>query len=189
MGKGRLEAFTDGVIAIILTIMVLEIQAPQGPGWPALRAEIPIFLAYALSFVNVAIFWNNHHHMLHATERVDGRVLWANLFLLFWMSLVPLVIRWIGDTHFAAVPIATYGAILTGSALSYMLLERTIIRANGPDSTLARAVGKEKKGKISLVLYVLAIPLAFVHPWIAVALYIPVATIWFVPDRRIEAIL
>jgi uncharacterized membrane protein len=189
MGQGRLEAFTDGVIAIILTIMVLEIQASQAPGWPALRAEIPIFLAYVLSLVNVAICWNNHHHMLHATERVDGRVLWANMFLLFWMSLVPLVIRWIGDTHFAAVPIATYGAILTGSALSYMLLERTIIRANGPDLTLARVVGKEKKGKISLVLYVLAIPLAFVHPWIAVALYTLVATISFVPDRRIEAIL
>ena len=189
MGKGRLEAFTDGVIAIILTIMVLEIQAPQGASWAALRGEIPIFLAYGLSFLNVAIFWNNHHHMLHATERVDGRVLWANMGLLFWLSLVPLAIRWMGDTHFAPVPIACYGAVLTGAAISYMLLERSIIRVNGHDSTLARAIGKEKKGKISLLLYILAIPLAFAHRGIAVALYVLVAMVWFVPDKRIEAIL
>jgi uncharacterized membrane protein len=189
MGKGRLEAFTDGVIAIILTIMVLEIQAPQGPGWAALKSETPIFLAYVLSFVNVAIFWNNHHHMLHATERVSGHVLWANMLLLFWMSLIPLVIRWMGDTHFAAVPIATYGAILTGASISYLVLERAIIRVNGPDSTLARAVGKDRKGKLSLAIYALAIPLAFVHPGIAVAGYVLVAAIWFVPDRRIETIL
>jgi uncharacterized membrane protein len=190
MGKGRLEAFTDGVIAIILTIMVLEIQAPQGATWVALRGEVPILLAYVLSFVNVAIFWNNHHHMLHATDRIDGRVLWANMGLLFWMSLVPLSIRWMGDTHFAAVPVATYGIVLAGCAITYMLLEHRIILANGKDnSKLAQAVGKEKKGKISLLFYVLAIPLAFIHPGIAVGLYVLVAMIWFVPDKRIEAIL
>ncbi len=189
MGKGRLEAFTDGVIAIILTIMVLEIQAPHGADLASLRAEIPILLAYVLSFVNVAIFWNNHHHMLHATERVDGRVLWANMGLLFWMSLVPLAIRWMGDTHFAAVPIASYGVVLIGSAVSYMLLEHSIIRVNGQESKLAQAVGKEKKGKISLLCYILAVPLAFIHPGIALGLYVLVAMLWFVPDKRIEAIL
>ena len=145
MGKQRLEAFTDGVIAIILTIMVLEISAPQGATWAALRSETPIFLAYALSFTNVAIFWNNHHHMLHATERINGQVLWANMFLLFWLSLVPLIIRWMDDTHFAAIPTAAYGVDLTLAAIAYLLLEIAIIRCDGPDSKLAVLLGRIRK--------------------------------------------
>ena len=189
MSKQRLEAFTDGVIAIIITIMVLEMKVPAGSDLAALRAGLPVFLAYALSFTNVGIFWNNHHHMLHVTERINGMVLWANLALLFWLSLVPFVIRWMDDTHFAPLPTASYGFVLALSAIAYILLERSIIVCNGPSSKLARAIGGDLKGKISLSLYALAIPLAFVHAWIAIALYVVVATIWFIPDRRIEAIV
>jgi len=187
VSKQRLEAFTDGVIAVIITIMVLEMKVPQGADFAALRSGLPVFLAYALSFANVGIFWNNHHHMLHATERINGMVLWANLFLLFWMSLVPFVIRWMDDTHFAPSPTAAYGVVLVLCSIAYILLERAIIKCNGPTSKLARAVGSDVKSKVSLLIYVLAIPLAFVRPWIGLALYVAVAMIWFIPDRRIES--
>ena len=189
MGRQRLEAFTDGVLAIVITIMVLELHVPSGATFSSLISGSPILLAYALSFVNVGIFWNNHHHMLHATEKIDGTVLWANMFLLFWMSLIPFVIRWIDETHFAAAPTASYGVVLALAALSYVGLERAIIACNGPNSKLAQAVGDDAKAKISFLLYALAIGLAFVSPWIAIALYIINAAIWFIPDRRIESTL
>jgi uncharacterized membrane protein len=189
LSKQRLEAFTDGVIAIILTIMVLDMKVPQGANIAALKSGAPVFLAYALSFTNVAIFWNNHHHMLHATERINGMVLWANLFLLFWISLVPFVIRWMDNTHFASLPTASYGVILVLSSLSYILLERSIIKYNGPTSKLSRAIGGDRKSKVSLFIYVIAIPLAYVRSWIAIALYVMIAMIWFIPDRRIESLV
>jgi uncharacterized membrane protein len=189
MGKQRLEAFTDGVLAIILTIMVLELKIPSGPTFSSLRAEAPLLLTYALSFANVGIFWNNHHHMLHATERINGAALWANLLLLFWISLMPFVIRWMGDTHFSSAPTACYGIVLAMSAVAYTWLEFAIIQYNGPDSKLARAVGNDSKAKLSLLLYILAIPLAYVHPWIAIALYCANAAAWFIPDRRIESLV
>jgi uncharacterized membrane protein len=189
VGKQRLEAFTDGVIAIIITIMVLDMKVPAGADLAALRAGMPVFLAYALSFVNVGIFWNNHHHMLHATERVNGAVLWSNMSLLFWLTLVPFVIRWMDETHFAPVPTAAYGLVLVLAGIGYLMLERSIIACNGPDSKLARAVGSETKGKVSLFTYVLAMLLAFVHPWIALALYVVIAMMWFIPDRRIESVI
>ncbi len=187
MNSARLEAFTDGVIAIIITIMVLEIHVPKGRDLAALREEVPLFLAYVLSYINVGIFWNNHHHMLQVTERVDGRVLWANLGLLFWLSLVPFVIRWIDEAGFTTAPVAAYGVVLAGAAIAYLILERTIIAVNGPDSGLAAAVGADSKGRTSLTLYVLGIVLAFVEPWISIALYVAVALMWLVPDRRIES--
>ena len=186
MEKGRLEAFTDGVIAIIITIMVLEMKLPSGADWDALRGATPVLLAYALSFTNVGIFWNNHHHMLQASECVNGKVLWANMFLLFWMSLVPFAIRWMDDTHFAPLPTASYGVILAMTSIGYVVLERALIACNGPESRLARAVGDDLKAKISLSLYVVAIPLSFVHSWIAIAFYVAVAMTWLAPDRRIE---
>jgi uncharacterized membrane protein len=186
MTKGRLEAFTDGVVAIIITIMVLEIKPPQGADLAALQAGVPIFLAYALSYVNVGIFWNNHHHMLHATERINGRVLWCNLFLLFWLSLIPFVIRWIDEVGIKALPTAAYGAVLTMAAVGYNLLQRAIIAINGRTSRLAAALGHDLKGKLSLAAYVASVPAAFLNPWISVALYVAVALLWFVPDRRIE---
>jgi uncharacterized membrane protein len=189
LSKQRLEAFTDGVIAIIITIMVLEMRVPQGADLAALRSGVPVFLAYALSFANVGIFWNNHHHMLHATERINGMALWANLFLLFWMSLIPFVIRWMDQTQFAPLPTAGYGVVLVFASVSYLLLERSLIKVNGPTSKLARAVGSDLKGKISLSMYVLAIPLAFVRPWISLSLYVAIAMIWFIPDRRIESMV
>jgi uncharacterized membrane protein len=182
-----MEAFTDGVVAVIITIMVLELKLPSGGDLAALRSEPPVVLAYLLSFTNVAIFWNNHHHMLHATERINGRILWANMFLLFSISLVPFAIHWMDDTDFASAPTALYGVVLALSSIAYFLLERSIIAYNGPQSKLARAVGSGVKAKISLALYVAAIPLAFVRPWIAIALYVVNAAIWLVPDRRIEA--
>ncbi len=188
MEKQRLEAFTDGVMAVIITIMVLELKVPSGSDFLSLTSSLPVFLAYALSFTNVGIFWNNHHHMLQITECINGMVLWANLFLLFWLSLVPFVIRWMDETHFSAAPTAAYGIVLAMAAIAYLLLERFIIACNGPDSKLARAVGNELKGKVSLLVYVLAIPLAFVRPWIAIALYMAIAMMWFIPDRRIESL-
>jgi uncharacterized membrane protein len=187
MNTSRLEAFTDGVIAIVITIMVLEIHVPRGNDLASLRAEVPLLLAYVLSFINVGIFWNNHHHMLHATERVDGRVLWANLALLFWLTLVPFVIRWIDEAGFTAAPVAAYGIVLVGASICYLVLERAIIAVNGPDSLLAAAVGRDRKGVLSLALYVLASAVAFFEPWISVAIYVGVALMWFVPDRRIES--
>jgi uncharacterized membrane protein len=189
MGKQRLEAFTDGVLAIVITIMVLELKVPSGSDFRSLAAGLPVYLAYALSFVNVGIFWNNHHHMLHATEKINGTVLWANLSLLFWMSLVPFAIRWMDETHFASTPTAAYGVVLVLSGVAYLWLEWSIIACNGPDSKLARAVGNDMKGIVSLTLYALAIPLAFVRPWIAIALYVVNALVWFIPDRRIESMV
>src|SRR5271154_4948449 len=185
MEKGRLEAFTDGVIAIVITIMVLDMKVPTGSGFTALMSGLPIFLAYALSYANVGIFWNNHHHMLHATERIDGRVMWANLLLLFWISLVPFVIRWVDETGFTALPTAAYGAVLAMASIGYLLLEWTIIACNGQSSRLAVAVGGDLKSKLSLSIYLVGIPLAFVRPWIAISLYVLIALMWFVPDRRI----
>jgi uncharacterized membrane protein len=189
MNTSRIEAFSDGVIAIIITIMVLEIHVPQGSTLASLKADVPVLLAYLLSYVNVGIFWNNHHHMLHVTERVDGRVLWANLTLLFWLSLVPFVIRWIDEAGFESLPTAAYGVVLLGAALNYVILQKVIIAVNGPDSRLAVALGADRKGKLSIALYLLSVPLAFVRPWMAIALYVAVALIWLVPDRRIEAVL
>ena len=189
MEPARLEAFTDGVVAIIITIMVLEIRVPHGTDLAALQADVPVLLAYLLSYVNVGIFWNNHHHMLHVTERIDGKVLWANLGLLFWLSLVPFVIRWMEEAGYTAWPTAAYGVVLGMAAVSYTLLQWAIVACNGRSSRLAAALGSDLKGKASLAMYAAAIPLAFVSPWIAVVLYVAVALIWFVPDRRIEAIL
>ncbi len=189
MDTGRLEAFTDGVIAIIITIMVLEMKPPQGASLAALSASTPMFLAYALSYVNVGIFWNNHHHMLHATERVDGKVLWANLFLLFWISLMPFAIRWMDDAHFTALPTAAYGVTLAMASIGYILLEWAIVACNGASSALARAVGSDLKSELSLLAYAVSIALAFVRPWIAITLYVVVALMWLVPDRRIESVL
>jgi uncharacterized membrane protein len=188
MEPARLEAFTDGVVAIIITIMVLEIRVPHGADLASLQADVPVLLAYVLSYVNVGIFWNNHHHMLHVTERVDGKVLWANLGLLFWLSLVPFVIRWIDESGFTALPTAAYGIVLACAAVSYNVLQRLIVALNGRDSRLAVALGSDRKGKLSIVLYLAGIALAFVRPWIAIVLYVAVALVWFVPDSRIEAL-
>jgi len=187
MGKGRLEAFTDGVIAIIITIMVLEMKVPHGTDVAALSASVPVLLAYVLSYVNVGIFWANHHHMMHASGRIDGKVLWANLSLLFWLSLVPFVIRWIDEAGFAALPVAAYGVVLAMAAVSYTLLQLALVACNGRGSTLAVALGSDLKGKLSLAIYAASIPLAFLQPWISIALYVLVALMWLVPDRRIES--
>ena len=190
MNTARLEAFTDGVVAIIITIMVLEIRVPRGADLASLREDLPVLLAYVLSYVNVGIFWNNHHHMLHVTERVNGRVLWANLVLLFWLSLVPFVIRWIDEAGFAPAPVAAYGLVLVGASVSYTVLQAQIIAANGRrESRLALALGNDLKGKLSVALYVAAVALAFVRPWMAIALYVTVAVIWLVPDTRIESLV
>jgi uncharacterized membrane protein len=189
MNTARLEAFTDGVVAIIITIMVLEIRVPKGGDLASLQADVPLLLAYVLSYVNVGIFWNNHHHMLHVTEKVNGRVLWANLALLFWLSLVPFVIRWIDEAGFVPAPVAAYGVVLAFAAVSYTVLQAQIIAANGRDSRLAVATGKDFKGKVSVTLYVAAVVLAFVRPWLAMVLYVTVALIWLVPDTRIESLV
>jgi uncharacterized membrane protein len=186
MPKGRLEAFSDGVIAILITIMVLELHVPTGSGVHALRPLVPVFFTYLLSFVYIGIYWNNHHHMLQATHRTNGVILWANLHLLFWLSLFPFATGWMGERHFRPVPIATYGVVCLGAALSYYLLQLAIIHDQGPSSVVAEAVGRDGKGKISPVLYAVAVPLAFVERWISVALYVVVAAIWLIPDRRIE---
>jgi uncharacterized membrane protein len=187
MGKARLEAFTDGVIAIIITIMVLEMKVPSGTDLAALASSAPVLSAYVLSYVNVGIFWLNHHHMMHATVHIDGRVLWANLALLFWLSLVPFMIRWIDEAGFSPLPTAAYGVVLSMAAVSYRLMQTAIIARNGRDSALARAVGSDVKGNLSLALYVVSVPLAFFDPRISIAFYIVVAAMWFVPDRRIES--
>ena len=186
MGKGRLEAFSDGVIAILITIMVLELKVPQGADQAALRPLLPVFLAYVLSFVFLGIYWNNHHHLLHATERVNGPIMWANLHLLFWLSLTPFVTGWMGENGFEPLPTAVYGCVLLMSAIAFTILAYTIVHYEGPDSRLAAALGRDVKGKLSLVLYSSAIPLAFFHHWISDAIYVTVALIWLVPDRRIE---
>ena len=189
MGKNRLEAFSDGVLAIIITIMVLEMKVPHGDDMAALQPLIPVFLSYVLSFVYVGIYWNNHHHMLHAAHRVSGGILWANLHLLFWLSLFPFVTGWMGENHFASLPSALYGVVLMMAGTAYWILARAIICAEGNSSLLAKAIGKDRKGKLSVVIYAAAIPLAFVSQWLAQVLYVAVALIWLVPDRRIEKVL
>jgi len=189
VGKNRLEAFSDGVIAIIITIMVLEMKVPHGNDLAALRPLIPVFVSYVLSFAYVGIYWNNHHHMLHAAAQVNGAILWANLHLLFWLSLIPFVTGWMGENHFAALPVALYGVVLLMAGAAYTILANALIWRHGPESTLARALGRDFKGKVSLVAYVLAIPLAFVNNWIAMAVYFAVAAMWLIPDRRIETAL
>ena len=189
MGKARLEAFSDGVIAIIITIMVLELKVPHETTISALMPILPVFLSYVLSFIYLGIYWNNHHHMLHATHRVSGGVLWANLHLLFWLSLFPFTTAWMGENHFEATPTAVYGFVFLMAAIAYYILQRSIIRNEGPDSTLARAVGTDWKGKLSPVAYLIAIPAAFVHQGISQAIYVLMAIVWLVPDRRIEKVV
>jgi uncharacterized membrane protein len=186
MNKNRLEAFSDGVLAIIITIMILEIKVPEDNSFESLKPLIPVILSYVLSFVYVGIYWNNHHHMLQAVKKVNGSILWSNLFLLFWLSLIPFGTSWIGSQHFAAVPMSVYGLILLMCAISYTILQNKIIKLEGEDSVLYKAVEKDKKGKISLLCYISAVPLAFVSPWISGLLYTTVALIWVIPDSRIE---
>ena len=189
MNKGRLEAFTDGVIAIIITIMVLEMKVPHATSLAEMQASLPVLLAYVLSYINVGIFWSNHHHLLNTSERINGRVLWANLFLLFWLSLLPYVIGWIGEAGVSSLPTAAYGLVLTMAAIGWGQLQRALIACNGRGSKLATAIGGDLKGKTSLAVYVIAIPIAFVNPWFAIALYAANALVWLVPDRRIEFVL
>ena len=189
MGKSRLEAFSDGVIAIIITIMVLEMKVPHGEDIATLVPLIPVFLSYVLSFVYLGIYWNNHHHLLNAVKTVTGSMLWANLHLLFWLSLIPFATGWLGENHFAAAPAALYGAVLLMAGVAYFLLQQLIIASQGPDSIVKRAVGGDWKGKLSPVLYAIAIPLAFWRQWISLGVYVVVALIWLIPDRRIERVL
>ena len=189
MHKGRLEAFSDGVIAILITIMVLEIKIPQGDTPAALIPQYPILLSYALSFVFLGIYWNNHHHMLQAAKHVDGRALWANMHLLFWLSLIPFGTAWMGESHFRPWPVAIYGVLLLLAACAYYLLSRVLIAVNGADSKLARALGEDRKGVVSLVLYAVAVGVALVAPLVSCAIYVLVAIVWLVPDRRIERAL
>ena len=189
MGKGRMEAFSDGVIAVLITILVLELKVPHGTDWETLQPLVPVLSTYVLSFIYLGIYWNNHHHMLHATDRINGAILWANLHLLFWLSLVPFTTGWMGENHFAPLPTAVYGGVLLMAGIAFMVLEAAIIRHQGPHSKLKAAIGNEIKGKTSAALYAAAIPLAFVHESIADAIYVLVALMWLVPDRRIESTL
>ncbi len=189
MRKSRLEAFSDGVLAIIITIMVLDLRVPQGTDLSALTPLLPVFLSYVLSFVYIAIYWNNHHHMLYVTKSVTGGVLWANLHLLFWLSLFPFMTGWMGENHFAPVPTALYGVVLLMAAIAYWILQQVIIRNQGSDSLLRKALGRDLKGKISPLLYMVAVSIAFLNQWVAQAIYVLVALIWLVPDRRIERAL
>jgi uncharacterized membrane protein len=186
MGKSRLEAFSDGVIAIIITIMVLDLKLPMGADWPAIRGVLPVFLNYVLSFVTVAIYWNNHHHLLHTAQRISGGVLWANMHLLFWLSLFPFVTGWMGENYAAHMPAALYGCVALMASISYWILVRAIIHADGVESTLARAIGNDRKGNVSVVLYALGTAAAFLSAVISQSLYVVVALMWLVPDRRIE---
>ncbi len=189
MNKNRLEAFSDGVIAVIITIMVLEMKVPQGETFQALAPNLPVFLTYVLSFVYLGIYWNNHHHMLHTCKKVTGAILWANLHLLFWLSLIPVTTGWMGQNHFAATPSALYGVILLMAAIAYFILQQLIIASQGRGSLLKKAIGSDWKGKLSPVLYILAIPASFRWHWLAQGLYVLVALIWLIPDRRIERLL
>ncbi len=186
MPKARLEAFSDGVLAIIITIMVLEMKVPHGTTSTLMRPLLPVFFSYVLSFLYIGIYWNNHHHMLHAARQVNGGVLWANLHLLFWLSLFPFVTGWMGENHFAPVPSALYGVVLFMAGVAYSILARALVVTEGTDSVLARAIGKDRKGTLSVLLYAIAIPLAFVNQWASQAIYAAIAMIWLVPDRRIE---
>jgi uncharacterized membrane protein len=189
MGTNRLVAFSDAVIAVIITIMVLEMKVPHGEGLESLAPVIPVFLSYILSFVYLGIYWNNHHHMLHACRKATGSILWANLHLLFWLSLIPFATGWLGENHFAAAPSALYGVVLLMAAVAYWTLQQRIIASQGPDSILKRAVGGDWKGKLSPMLYAVAIPVAFWRQWVSLSLYVFVALLWLIPDRRIENIL
>jgi uncharacterized membrane protein len=189
MGKGRFEAFSDGVFAVIITIMVLELKVPHGERLEALVPLIPVFLTYALSYVNLGIYWNNHHHMVHMVTHVTGPMLWANLHLLFWLSLFPFMTGWMGENHYAAMPTALYGFVLLMGSIAYFILQQLIIASQGPDSVLKKAVGSDWKGKLSPVCYAIAIPMAFAWPAVSLALYVFVALIWFIPDRRIEHVV
>jgi uncharacterized membrane protein len=189
MRSTRLEAFSDGVLAIIITIMVLELRVPHSAELAALRSIWPVFVSYLLSFIYIGIYWNNHHHMLHVTGRVTGGILWANLHLLFWLSLVPFVTGWMGENHFAPTPTAAYGVVLLLAGVAYLILQQTIIRSQGADSVLARAVGRDVKGKLSALAYAIAVPAAFVNQWISGALYVAVALMWLFPDQRIERLV
>jgi uncharacterized membrane protein len=186
MQPERLRGFSDGVIAIIITIMVLELKVPHGADWEALRNLLPVFLSYVLSFTYIAIYWNNHHHLLHTATRVNGAILWANTHLLFWLSLIPFATAWLGENHVAPLPTALYGVALLMPAIAYYFLQTAIVRVNGADSSLAKALGADVKGKLSPLLYVIGIALAFVSPWLSIAMYTLVALIWLIPDRRIE---
>jgi uncharacterized membrane protein len=186
LNKSRLEAFSDGVIAILITIMVLELRIPEGADWQALRPIVPVFITYVLSFVFLGIYWNNHHHLIYMADRITGGILWANLHLLFWLSLTPFATGWMGRNNFAPLPTAVYGGVLLSSALAYTILVRTIIAAQGPHSRLKEALGSDAKGYASVAMYATAIPLAFVNRWFAYALYVAVALMWLVPDRRLE---
>ena len=189
MNKSRLEAFSDGVLAIIITIMVLELKVPHGTDFAVLKPLLPVLLSYVLSFVYVGIYWNNHHHLFHSTKHVSGGILWANLHLLFWLSLLPFTTGWMGENHFAAIPTAVYGGVLLMAGAAYYILQQVIIARQGPGSILAAAIGRDWKGKLSLGLYAVAIPLAWVKPWLANSLYTFVALLWLIPDRRIERVL
>jgi uncharacterized membrane protein len=186
MSKSRMEAFSDGVIAILITIMVLELKVPHGTDVAALLPLVGVFLSYILSFVFLGIYWNNHHHLLQAVKHVDGRVLWANLHLLFWLSLIPFVTGWMGENEFTAWPVALYGVVMLGAAIAYFILTRALIALHGRDSALSTAIGRDLKGKVSVVIYAAAIPLSFVNSWFACSLYVLVAVMWLIPDRRIE---
>lgn len=186
MHKNRLEAFSDGVLAIIITIMVLELKVPHGSGFDSLLPLLPVFLCYVLSFIYVGIYWNNHHHLLHAALHVSGAILWANLHLLFWLSLIPFATGWMGENHFASLPVALYGVVLLMAACAYVILTRLLVARHGHESALARSIGSDAKGKLSMALYLLAVVLAFVSPAISGAIYVGVAAIWLLPDRRIE---
>ena len=186
MGKGRLEAFSDGVLAILITIMVLEMKVPHSGEWEALKPVLPVFLSYILSFVYIGIYWSNHHHMMQVVHHVNGPVLWANLHLLFWLSLIPFASGWLGENHFSTFPMALYGVILLMNGVAYFILARLLVRLHGKDSLLGKAVGKDRKGIISVVIYAIAIPFCFVNAWISLSLYTLVAAIWIIPDRRIE---
>ena len=189
MGKGRLEAFSDGVIAVIITIMVLELKAPHGATLDELLPLLPTFLTYVLSFIYIGIYWVNHHHFFHAVHKVSGALLWANLHLLFWLSLVPFTTAWMGENHFTTWPVAIYGVNLLASAIAYTILTVVAVRVHGPQSEIARAVGRDRKGRISLLLYIASLPIAFFYPAASCALFVIVALIWFVPDKRIERVL
>lgn len=186
MSKGRLEAFSDGVLAILITIMVLELRPPESADPAALRPLIPVFLSYVLSFIYLGIYWNNHHHLFQIVQRVDGRVLWANLHLLFWLSLIPFVTAWLGEVGLSPWPTALYGVVLLLAAVAYFIMTRALLAIHAADSALARALGRDIKGKLSVIVYLAAIPLAFVVPWLATALYVLMVLIWLVPDRRME---
>jgi len=187
MGKGRLEAFSDGVLAIIITIMVLEMKVPHGNSFADLKPLLPVFLSYLLSFIYIGIYWNNHHHMLHAANKVNGTILWTNTHLLFWLSLVPFATAWMGENNFSRWPVVLYGIMLLMASIAYYFLAHALAAAHGKESTLAKAIGKDRKGMISTVIYIVGIILSFVHPYLGFGMYVVVAAIWFIPDRRIES--